>query len=190
VADFAAVVLAGGRARRFGGVDKVLLPVEGRSLLERTLDAVPAADPLVIVGPRRPIGRAVDWTCEQPPGGGPLAAVHAGLARLPEDTGLVAVLAADHPHLTPGVLERLRQAVVADPRAGGAVLADDPDRPQWLLGMWRFAALRAAMPAEVRDRPIRALLAPLQPVRVPATPAEAADVDTPLDLDRARTHQD
>ncbi|MER5393911.1 NTP transferase domain-containing protein, partial [Saccharopolyspora sp. NPDC002686] len=48
MAEFAAVVLAGGRARRLGGVDKVLLPVGGRTLLDRTLDAVAEADPLVV----------------------------------------------------------------------------------------------------------------------------------------------
>ncbi|MFC7340389.1 molybdenum cofactor guanylyltransferase [Saccharopolyspora griseoalba] len=189
MADFAAVVLAGGRARRLGGVDKVLLPVEGRSLLERTLDAVAEAAPVVVVGPRREIGRDVAWTREEPAGAGPLAALRAGLDALPAGTGLVAVLAADHPHLSPETLRRLRDALTADPGAGGAVLVEGPEPPQWLLGVWRVGSLRAAMPAEVRDRPIRALLEPLAPVRVPAAPAEAADVDTPLDLERARSRR-
>ncbi|WP_344133025.1 molybdenum cofactor guanylyltransferase [Saccharopolyspora halophila] len=190
MADFAALVLAGGRARRLGGVDKVLLPVAGRSLLDRTLDAVADADPIVVVGPERPTERAVQWTREEPPDGGPLAAVHAGLARLPAGTRVVAILAADHPHLTPETLARLRGSLTADLRAGGAVLAETGGRPQWLLGVWRVSALRAAMPDEVRDKPIRALLAPLAPIHVPATPTETSDVDTPEDLDRARTLDD
>lgn len=168
----------------------MLLPVEGRSLLDRTLDAVAGAEPVVVVGPPRPTARDVEWTCEEPAGGGPLAAVQAGLAQIPNAVGLVAILAADHPHLTPKTLARLREAVTADPRAGGAVLATSPDQPQWLLGVWRLDALRSAMPAEVRDRPIRALLAPLEPIHVPATSMEAADVDTPRDLERARNHRD
>lgn len=183
---FAAVVLAGGRARRLGGVDKVLLPVSGRSLLDRTLDAVAGARPVVVVGPRRDVDAPVRWTREDPPGSGPLAGVCAGLLQIPQDTALLAVLAADHPHLTSATVDRLRAAVVAAPRAAGAVLVDEAGRRQWLLGVWRPERLRAAMPEQVRDRPVRALLAGLDPVVVDACGAESSDVDTPDDLDRAR----
>lgn len=180
------MVLAGGRARRLGGVDKVLLPVGGRTLLDRTLDAVADADPLVVVGPPRPTERPVRWTAEDPPGGGPLAGLQAGLALLPPDTRTVAVLAGDHPHLTPATVDRLRTALRAAPPAGGAVLVDSDDRPQWLVGLWRASALRDAVPADARDRPLRAVLDPLAPVRVPASGLEASDVDTPEDLREAR----
>ncbi|MEV0700440.1 molybdenum cofactor guanylyltransferase [Saccharopolyspora sp. NPDC050389] len=184
--EFAALVLAGGRARRLGGVDKVLLPVGGRSLLDRTLDAVAAADPVIVVGPPRATARAVEWTLEEPPGGGPLAGVQAGLRKLPASPRLVAVLAGDHPHLVPATISRLLDALRADPGAAGAVLADDAGQPQWLVGVWRTAALREAMPAEVRNGSIRSALAPLAPLLIPAAGAEASDVDTPEDLDRAR----
>ncbi|MER7012644.1 molybdenum cofactor guanylyltransferase [Saccharopolyspora sp. NPDC000359] len=184
MAEFAAVVLAGGRARRLGGVDKVLLPVGGRTLLDRTLDAVAAADPLVVVGPPRATARPVRWTAEDPPDGGPLAGLKAGLALLPAETRVVAVLAGDHPHLTPATTARLLAALRTS--SAGAVLTDSDNRPQWLVGVWRVAALREAMPAEVRDRPLRAVLAPLAPVHVPAVESEASDVDTPEDLREAR----
>ena len=45
------MVLAGGAARRMGGVDKTALQIGGRTLLDRTLSAVATADPLVVVGP-------------------------------------------------------------------------------------------------------------------------------------------
>jgi molybdopterin-guanine dinucleotide biosynthesis protein A len=185
-AEFAAVVLAGGRARRLGGVDKVLLPIEGRTLLDRTLDAVVDADPVVVVGPPRTTARQVEWTLEVPPDGGPLAGVHAGLLALPPTTPLVAVLAGDHPHLTPATTRRLLAALRAAPEATGAVLADDDGKPQWLVGMWRAAHLREAMPAEVRNGSIRSVFAPLAPLRVPATAAETSDIDTPEDLNQAR----
>ena len=181
------MLLAGGGARRLGGVDKVLLPVRGRTLLDRTLDAVAGADPVVVVGPERPTARPVRWTAEEPAGGGPLAAVEAGLRLIGDTDGLVAVLAADHPNLTPDTFARLRAALTDQPAAGGAVLADPGGRSQWLLGLWRLRALRASMPAEVRNRPVRALFAPLEPVRVPATTPEVSDVDTPGDLRGART---
>ncbi|WP_406691000.1 molybdenum cofactor guanylyltransferase [Saccharopolyspora sp. ID03-671] len=186
MADFAAVVLAGGRASRLGGVDKVMLPVGGRTLLDRTLAALSGADPVVVVGPRRPAAAGVRWTVEDPAGGGPLAAVDAGLRCLDADDGVVAILAADHPHLTRETVARLRDALRTDPEAGGAVLAEPGGRPQWLLGVWRVRALRDAMPSEVRNRPVRALFEALDPVRVDATTAEVSDVDTPDDLDRAQ----
>ncbi|TWF95856.1 molybdopterin-guanine dinucleotide biosynthesis protein A [Saccharopolyspora dendranthemae] len=181
------MLLAGGGARRLGGADKVMLPVRGRTLLDRTIDAVAGANPVVVVGPERPTATAVLWTAEEPAGGGPLAAVEAGLRRIEDTDGLVAVLAADHPNLTPDTLARLSAALTDQPTAGGAVLADPGGRAQWLIGLWRVRALRDSMPSEVRNRPVRALFAPLGPVRVPATTPEVSDVDTPGDLREART---
>ncbi|TDC96940.1 molybdenum cofactor guanylyltransferase [Saccharopolyspora aridisoli] len=170
-----------------GGVDKVMLPVAGRTLLDRTLDAVAGADPVVVVGPERPTATPVRWTAEKPSGGGPLAAVEAGLRLIDDADGLVAILAADHPHLTQGTLARLRAALRDDPGAGGAVLSEPGGRAQWLVGLWRLRSLREAMPAEVGNRPVRTLFAPVEPLRIDATTAEVSDVDTPRDLHRART---
>jgi molybdopterin-guanine dinucleotide biosynthesis protein A len=182
--EFAAIVLAGGRGRRLGGVDKLSLRVEGRSLLARTVDAVSGASCVVVVGPRRSVDVEVIWTRESPPGGGPLAALEAGLTALPSTTGLVAVLAADHPYLTSGTVQRLVAAVSAKPQARGAVLTDDSGRAQWLVGVWQLGPLRDRMPGEVRQRPVRRVLAELGPVLVPAIGAEASDVDTPGDWQR------
>lgn len=178
--DFAAVVLAGGRSRRLGGVDKLALPTGGRTLLDHTLAAVGGAEPIVVVGPERAVSVPVRWAREDPPGSGPLAGLRAGLGEVPFERGPVAVLAADHPGLVPETVARLRAAI----EGTGAVLVDHDGMPQWLLGVWRVEALRAAMPADVRDRPVRALFDSLEPVRIPAVGAEAADVDTPQDLRR------
>ncbi|MEV1145384.1 NTP transferase domain-containing protein, partial [Micromonospora sp. NPDC049799] len=48
---YAAVVLAGGAARRMGGTDKPARPVAGRPMRDRVLAAVPDADPRILVGP-------------------------------------------------------------------------------------------------------------------------------------------
>ena len=72
---FDAVVLAGGSARRLGGVDKPALQVGGASLLERVLAAVPSAGRVVVVGPPRALPPEVVQVREQPPGGGPGAAL-------------------------------------------------------------------------------------------------------------------
>lgn len=180
----AAVVLAGGRARRFDGVDKLALPVAGRTLLDRTLDAATAADPIVVVGPRRRTSTRVRWVREDPPGAGPLAAIEAGLREVPAGSSLVAVVAGDHAYLTARTLARTRSALRRDPDAAGAVLLDPMGQPQWLLGVWRACALRAAMPGEVADRSVRSVLESLAPLRLQGSVREVSDVDTPEDMRR------
>src|SRR3954466_1211532 len=90
-----AVVLAGGRARRMGSDDKLLLDVGGRSMLSRVLDAVAGAGRIVVVGPRRAVDVEVElvWCREQPEGSGPAAALRAGLEHV--EAPLVAVVAGD-----------------------------------------------------------------------------------------------
>ncbi|MFF8511565.1 DUF6457 domain-containing protein [Streptomyces sp. NPDC015492] len=81
-----AVVLAGGAARRLGGADKPGVRVGGRPLLDRVLAACRRAERTVVVGVPRPTVRPVHWTREDPPGGGPLAALDAGVRAMGADT--------------------------------------------------------------------------------------------------------
>ncbi len=74
----AAIVLAGGESRRYGA-DKLEATVDGVRLLDRSLDALPADVDLIIVGPEREIVRPARFAREDPPGGGPAAAMIAGL---------------------------------------------------------------------------------------------------------------
>ena len=80
--SFDAVVLAGGSGRRLGGVDKAALEVAGATLLDRVLLASAGAGRTVVVGPPRRTVRDVIWTLEDPPAGGPLAGLEAGLRAL------------------------------------------------------------------------------------------------------------
>lgn len=179
----AAVLLAGGSARRLGGVDKPALLVGGRPLLERVLDAVPDADPVVAVGPPRASERPLRWTREEPPGSGPLAGLDAGLRELGEVPGVVAVLAADLVGVTAGTLTRLREALAGAPEAAGALLVDGTGQPQWLIGIWRAGALRAAVAAAPAPGvSLRSVLGTLEAVRVPERAGESSDIDTEADL--------
>jgi len=183
IGRWAALVLAGGRASRLGGIDKPALKHAGRSLLRHAVDAVAGADPVVVVGPRRPLGVAVTWTVERPPGGGPVAGLAAGLAELagrPDDT-VVVLLAADLPAVTPATVDRLLAS--AGPTAG-AVLVDDTGREQWLTSAWPLGSLRAALPTDPSGAALRVMLRDLPATRVPAEAGETADIDTPADLDR------
>lgn len=169
---YTAIVLTGGTGERLGGVDKAALSYRERTLLDHVLSVVDDAERKVVVGPEKDVPGVV-WAREDPPGGGPLAGVAAGLALV--RTEWVAVLAVDQPGLTKDTIARLRAA------GSNAVLRDD--RPQWLIGFWRAADLREALPDDPRDLPVRRTLARLHPVEVAALPGEARDVDTPADLD-------
>src|SRR5687768_1070225 len=97
---YTAVVLAGGKAARLGGQAKPQLEVGGRTMLAAVLAAVPDAERRIVVGPPQPAPYDVVQVREQPPGGGPVAALRAGLAEVRTD--VVALLAGDLPFLTPG----------------------------------------------------------------------------------------
>jgi molybdopterin-guanine dinucleotide biosynthesis protein A len=181
-------VLAGGSGRRLGFVDKPSLVIGGETLLTVALRAVAPAL-TVVVGPPRDLPQGVLQVREDPAGGGPAAAIAAGVALLqrttpePDRAELVAVLAADLPGMNSTALGRLATALRRTGRAG-AVLVDAAGQDQYLAGVWRTAALGAA----VRSRsswegaPVSQLLVPLVGVRLPADRSTTADIDTTADL--------
>src|ERR1043165_8927000 len=61
---FDAIVLAGGGARRLGGVDKPGLEFGGVSMLDRVLEACADAASIAVVGPPRAVRRPVVFTRE------------------------------------------------------------------------------------------------------------------------------
>ena len=156
-----------------------MLRVGGIPLLRKAIDALGEAEAVVVVGPQRNGVEGVRWTREEPPGGGPVAALAAGLAALPADEADVAVLAADLPGVQTSTCARLRAAIGA---AHGAVLMDATGRRQWLTGVWRADALRGALPAEPAGASVHATLGALEVVEVPAEPGEDLAIDTPEDL--------
>ncbi|GAA4592922.1 hypothetical protein GCM10023194_55950 [Planotetraspora phitsanulokensis] len=211
-----AVILAGGRAERLGGLDKPGALVAGRPLIEHVASAVSGAGRLIVVGPARDLTRepamadgeppagergalrgetaalgAVVFTSEDPPGGGPVPALRAGLAEV--RARWLALLAADLPFLVAdhvAALFRAARAGETTTAAAGAVLVDDGGREQWLTGVWRTDALVDALDA-YEGRSLHRLLGPLEPVRVHLPAAEDGrapwfDCDTIDDLGAAR----
>jgi molybdenum cofactor guanylyltransferase len=181
-----------------GGADKPALLVGDQPMVVSVARAATEAGTrqLIVVGPRRdgPVlagleaaaSRApggLSFVQEEPPGGGPVAALRAGLPAVAAPWLLL--LAADLPFLRGEQLTALLGQAVADRRAG-AVLADADGRPQWLTGGWQAEMLRTAL----RGYPgssLNGLLAPLEPALVrPAAdgpaPAPWLDCDTPADL--------
>ncbi|MFE5210472.1 DUF6457 domain-containing protein [Streptomyces sp. NPDC056600] len=108
---FDAVVLAGGAARRLGGADKPGVRVGGRALLDRVLASCADAGRTVVVADPRSTARPVRWAREFPPGGGPVAALAAGLEQTTAD--VVVVLSADLPFLDAATVHRLVHTLTA-----------------------------------------------------------------------------
>jgi molybdopterin-guanine dinucleotide biosynthesis protein A len=173
------VVLAGGRSTRFGA-DKLAAPLRGTTVLDHLLDALPAGWPVVIVGQERATRRAVTWTNEDPPGGGPLAALLAGVAVARAE--LVAVVAGDMPEAAPAVERLVAVLTAAGPEVEAAVGVDDEGVPNPLLAVYRRDAVAARAALPTAGVPARSLLT-LAHAEV-AVPGRAAhDVDTRADLD-------
>ncbi len=133
-----AIVPAGGSARRLGGADKPGLLLAGRPLLDHVLLALAEVDRIVIVGDRRPTPVAVSWCREDPPGGGPVAALAAGLTQVRAD--VVLVVAADLPRIAPAIPLLLAALTGRD----AAVVATE-GRRNHLAAAWRTASLVTAL---------------------------------------------
>ncbi|NHA69570.1 molybdenum cofactor guanylyltransferase [Phycicoccus flavus] len=172
------VVLAGGRSTRFGA-DKLAAPLRGTTVLDHLLSALPPEWPVVAVGTPRETVRGVRWTREDPPGGGPLAAVLAGVALC--RTGTVAVVAGDMPDAAPALARLLDVLLAAGPEVEAAVAVDDEDVANPLLAVYRTAALAARAGTPTAGVPARSLL-DLVHAEVVVTGRPGRDVDTPADL--------
>ncbi|MEU1706281.1 NTP transferase domain-containing protein [Streptomyces sp. NPDC005706] len=187
-APYDAVVLAGGAARRLGGADKPAVRVGGRALLDRVLTACAGAATTVVVAGARPTARPVRWAREEPSGGGPVAALEAGLRLTTAE--YTAVLSADLPFLEAVTLERLL-AALRDTGADGALLTDAEGRDQPLVAAYRTAALRRELAALAAGQggltglPLRRLTGALELTRVP-DPLASFDCDTWDDIADAR----
>jgi molybdopterin-guanine dinucleotide biosynthesis protein A len=177
-----AIVLAGGRAERLGGAAKPQLTVAGTTLLDRVLAAVPKAERVVVVGPEQPAGRPVIWRREDPPGGGPVAAVAAGLPATAAEVGVM--LAADLPWIAPAVPLLL----AALPDRGAALLMDPAGRANYLASAWRRVDLAAALTAigPAAGASMRALAARVPLTQVQDRDGWGRDCDTWQDLAQAR----
>ncbi|WP_411081573.1 NTP transferase domain-containing protein [Streptomyces sp. cmx-18-6] len=183
------IVLAGGAAKRLGGADKPAVRVGGRALLDRVLAACSGAGVTVVVGGRRPTSRPVAWTREVPEGGGPLAALGAGVRLTRAER--VLVLSADLPFLGPATVGALL-AAAGEPDREGALCTDPGGRDQPLVAVYRAEPLRrelallATEHGSLAGLPLRLLTGELNLARVDAGPHAAFDCDTWDDIAAAR----
>ncbi len=162
------IVLAGGRSRRFGGLDKGRLPVGGRSLLQRSLDALaPVTATRVIVG-----GQPHDGVTTLPdryPGQGPLGGLLTALTWMATTHALV--VACDLPFLTPELLRAVQAAGATQPMAD----IEARDGRPLCLSLHRDAREAVAAYWEAGNRRIGGLRGVLPRATVPQTTIDHLD---------------
>jgi len=195
---FDAIILAGGRASRLGGVAKPSLTAhDGTTALSLVLatcwDA--GARRVVLVGPpddlRRDVGTQsgeVIIVQEQPAWSGPARAIAAGMSALADNPAdAVLVLACDMPNAALGVHALLSAQMCGD---GAVALANG--RRQWLLTLCRWQKLADVcrrLPKHVaggRDPSVKQLMDGLDLCEVTVPAMVADDLDTPDDMARLR----
>jgi molybdenum cofactor cytidylyltransferase len=181
----AAVVLAAGESRRFGG-RKQLARLDGRTLLEHVLDLARVAglDPLVAVvpvwllPPRATDGPPLLWIHNAHPELGMSHSLGLGFAALPGTSEAAVILLGDQPTIAPDALRALVAArgdkpIVAT-RAAGRLAAP-------VLVERRHFSIVEELSGDIGLREI--LTAHPELVRAVEVSAHAPDVDTPADLE-------
>lgn len=141
------VILAGGLARRMGGGDKCLLPLSGKTLLQRTLDrAQPQVSKLLL----NANGNSLRFARTKlpvvpdiyPDNLGPLAGIHASLDWLQKDNPgaeWLASFASDTPFFPTDLVARLLAA--ANDQQAQLAVATSKSRAHPVFALWH-ASLR------------------------------------------------
>lgn len=188
---FAAAILAGGRARRFGGAAKGALDVGGLRILDRQLNVLRRVASMVFVvgaAPEAWCDRGLHAVPDEIPGAGSLGGIYSAIVHSPADRTLV--VACDMPFLSAELFQRM------------AEVDADLVIPRSRRGLEPLCAIYGrACAGDIRDRILRGeLRAATLPsgVRVAEIGPDAlsaydpggllfVNVNTPHDYERAKT---
>ena len=106
--EVTAIILAGGRATRLGGVNKALLEVGGRTIIDRVVDSLrPVAGQIILVGHLSESAHlpGVEVLQDAVPGAGTLTALHTGMTAARHQ--VCVAVGCDMPFLNSALLEKL-----------------------------------------------------------------------------------
>ena len=190
-ADVAAIVVGGGGGERLGGVSKPDLTLGGVRLIDRVCGAlleVCGVGCVAVVPPAVRVPDGVRRTLEDPPNGGPLAGIDAGLRALSVGgDAWVVVVSVDCPGIA-DVVEVLLSEPLGDRCEGRILRGGDPEPfDQYLMGVYRAGALRRVLDeavdslGSVRGVGVRRVLRALAVERVDVGADVCRDVDNPED---------
>ena len=188
-----AIVLAGGRSSRLSGEPKAQLLWHGETLLQNTVDAAlhAGARRVVVVGLDAQVldahGRdaRIRFTREDPPFGGPAAAIGAGMRALDEQQSpaadVVLVLACDMPEVARAVSALAESLPLAG--SDGVLLLDSSGMRQPLAAVYGRPALADAVAGlrasgTLDGASMRALVSRLDLQELTDTAGSTRDVDT------------
>ncbi len=185
------IVLAGGTGRRLDGVSKPDVVARGLRLLDHVLAGLErlreqglALGRVCVVAPAEvALPGDVLRALEDPPLGGPVAGIAAGLELLGRSdpvAGLTGILTCDAPLSWRALPSLYRALAKAGPELDGAC-ARDGDRTQYLLGLYRRRALTAAVApggVPLRDTAVRRALGALHVTAIPTPHDVVRDLDT------------
>ena len=191
-ADVAAIVVGGGGGERLGGVSKPDLTLGGMRLIDRVCGVLVeacGAGCVAVVPPTVRVPEGVVRTLEDPPSGGPLAGIDAGLRALGvDDDVLVVVVSVDAPGVA-GLLPALLGSPLGSESEGRIAVGGAPQPfDQYLMGVYRAGALRrvideaVAVLGSVRGVGVRRVLRALALERVSVDADVCRDIDTPEDV--------
>ena len=187
-----AAILAGGQARRFGGLDKSALVVGNSSILERQVSVLrEVADRVLLVGGNHVSleDRALEVVPDRLPHAGALGGIYTAL--LASHTEHVIVLACDLPFVSANFLRHL--AGLAGPGLD-AVVPRSPDGLQPLCAVYsrslapRIGELIAAGRLKVAGALEAGRVREIDPAEIAAVEPDEKlflNVNTPDDLERA-----
>ena len=178
------IIVAGGKATRMDGLDKVMLPLglSGKTLLEDVIASCPGK--VFVVGNPREIanfsGDSVIWVADLNPDGGPAAGLWSGLTSVTSE--YVFISAADQT-LSSNTVSALIEAA---PRNDGAWAIRSDGSGQPLCACVRTDLLRDLLsPTQgVNQSPLR-LLSTLKMVGVNVNPDQVVDFDSWQDVAKA-----
>jgi molybdenum cofactor cytidylyltransferase len=185
-----AVVLAAGASRRMGGVNKLLLPVDGEPMVRRTVRRIieAGASPVVVVTGHEPelVREALDGLAclfaENSDFTGPTSgSLHAGLRAMPDAVDASVVMLADMVHVSTAmlcsVIDRMRAAT------SPLVVSEygDVQAPPLCFARALWQELLAWTGEGCGKAVVRAHL--FEAARLTWPESALADVDTPSDYD-------